>query len=165
MFGGTFAPQGWNFCDGSLLSVAQNQPLYSILGNTYGGTLNVNFAVPDLRGRAPMSAGPGPGLTPRSLGVAGGESVVTLTPAQMPQHIHTPGASTTVGSSADPKNNVWAAGASGRPPTPLYGSDMSVQMGPQALAQAGGGSPHNNMQPYAAVNFIICTDGDYPPKP
>ena len=88
LFGGNFAPRGWAFCDGSLLSIAQNTALFSLLGTTYGGNGQTTFALPDLRGRVAIHAGQGPGLTPRDLGESFGTEQVTLTVAQLPAHSH-----------------------------------------------------------------------------
>jgi microcystin-dependent protein len=88
MFAGTFAPRGWAFCDGQLLSIAQNSALFSILGTTYGGDGITTFALPDLRGRAALHAGHGPGLSSRELGEQGGEEETVLDVAQLPPHTH-----------------------------------------------------------------------------
>src|SRR5215207_9632471 len=93
MFGGNFAPRGWAFCEGQLLSIAQNTALFSILGTTYGGNGTTTFALPDLRGRVPIQPGQGPGLSPYTLGQMSGQENVTLLITNIPAHTHTLGAS------------------------------------------------------------------------
>src|SRR6185503_14662217 len=108
MFAGNFAPRGWAFCEGQLLSIAQNSALFSILGTTYGGDGQTTFALPDLRGRAPMQWGQGPGLTPRFLGESSGAENVTLISTQMPAHTHALNASGAQGDAPTPSGTVNA---------------------------------------------------------
>src|SRR6478672_10112699 len=89
MFAGNFAPRGWAFCQGQILSIAQNTALFSLLGTTYGGNGQTTFALPDLRGRVPVGTGQGPGLSNYDLGQVSGSESVTLTVSQMPAHNHT----------------------------------------------------------------------------
>lgn len=164
MFGGNFAPRGWAFCQGQLLSIAQNTALFSLLGTTYGGNGQTTFALPDLRGRVPMQQGSGPGLTPRVLGEQGGTETVTLLITQMPAHNHTAVISTkaNTGSGNDtlPTNNYWTEGN--------YNTGTNTQMNPAAVQAtigiSGGSQPHNNMQPFLALNFIIATQGIFPSR-
>lgn len=164
MFGGNFAPRGWAFCQGQLLSIAQNTALFSLLGTTYGGNGQTTFALPDLRGRVPMQQGSGPGLTPRVLGEQGGTETVTLLITQMPAHNHTAVISTKAnnGPLSDnvPTNNYWAEGS--------YNSATNTSMNPAAVQAtigiSGGSQPHNNMQPFLALNFIIATQGIFPSR-
>ena len=138
-FAGNFEPTGWAFCDGRLLSISQNTALFSLLGTTYGGNGTSNFALPDLRGRAPMNAGNGPGLTPRSLGENGGAETVTISPAQAPAHGHAFHASSGSGNSADPSGNVLANAGS----QTLYASGPAdTPLSAAAVAPAGGEQPH-----------------------
>jgi microcystin-dependent protein len=165
IFGGNFAPKGWAFCDGQLLPTFQNSALFSLLGTTYGGNGTTNFALPDLQGRAPLHAGQGPGLTQRVLGETGGQTTVTLTPAQMPVHNHVAKASGGQATQNSPAGNVWAVGV-GRRGQLFYASAPGTgpAMSAAALDPAGGGQPHNNMPPYLALNFIIALQGIFPPR-
>ncbi len=176
MFGGNFAPRGWALCDGTLLSISQYQALFSILGTTYGGDGRTTFALPPLRGRVPMHAGSGPGLTPRSLGEKSGWENVTLNTNQIPSHTHTINASGTLrvvredGNTAEP---AGAAIANVSPDSTLAYNDSttpdadaaagSLQVSAQAL-NTGGSQHHTNMQPFLAVNFIIALVGTYPSR-
>jgi microcystin-dependent protein len=159
IFAGNFAPRGWALCNGQILSIAQNTALFSLLGTTYGGNGQTTFALPDLQGRLPMHPGNGPGLTPRTLGETSGTETVTLILNQIPSHTHQPRASTEDANSATPLNATWALASN-----PMYRPDDGVAMAPNALAQAGSGQPHNNLQPYLVVNFIIALQGVYPPR-
>ena len=169
MFGGNFAPRLYAFCDGQLLVISQNTALFSILGTTYGGNGTTNFGLPNLQGRAAMSAGDGPGLTPRSLGEIGGEPAVTLNTTQIPSHNHQMRCNEAAGDAASPGNATFGlVGGRGRPPfyaniAPPPVSD-SIPMAPQAIGNTGGSQAHNNMQPYLAVNFIIALQGVFPPR-
>lgn len=163
MFGGNFAPRGWALCDGSLLPISQNQALFSILGTTYGGDGRTTFALPDLRGRAPIHAGSGPGLRPRSLGQKGGEEDVTLTSNQMPAHTHDVGCSAQVGNAGTPAGNVPAAEKAAA--ADVYQTSAPNQtMSSAMIHSAGGGQSHDNMQPFLAVNFIIALVGTFPSR-
>lgn len=165
LFAGNFAPYGWAFCEGQLLSIAQNTALYSILGTQYGGDGRTNFALPNLRGRAPMNQGTGPGLTPRQVGDTVGSNTVTLDMRQIPQHTHVARGINKQGTSGDPANHYWAetvGGGRGSTQSPLYNATASVAMHPDALGKTGGNQPHNNMQPFLAINYIICLNGEFP---
>lgn len=166
IFAGNFAPRGWAFCDGQLLPVSQNTALFSILGNMYGGDGKTNFALPNLQGRAPMHQGAGPGLTPRTIGEFGGTSTVTLLESEIPSHTHQPQAYSGAAGSADPTNQVWAKAVAGRGSDYLaYAATTSATMSAQAVVPAGGSQPHNNMQPYLGLSFIIALQGVYPARP
>ncbi|WP_274653898.1 phage tail protein [Paenibacillus humicola] len=160
LFAGNFPPKDWAFCDGSLLPIAQNTALFSILGVTYGGDGKTTFALPNLNGSAAMHQGAGPGLTPRTLGESVGEPNVTLLQTEMPAHTHVPQNQTT-SSATSPEGAVWA-NVAGRA-APLYGTAPKTAMNVQAVGPAGGSMPHNNMQPYLGMNFIISLYGVYPP--
>lgn len=162
MFSGTYAPQGWAFCDGSILSIASNSALFSILSTTYGGNGVTTFALPDLRGRLPMHPGAGPGLSPRTLGQSSGSESVTLLATQMPAHTHLVGCHSSADQSA-PANSIPAAEATGA--APVYSSlQPDGTMSPGMIAAAGGSQPHDNMPPFLCVNFIIALVGIYPPR-
>jgi microcystin-dependent protein len=155
-----FAPKGWAFCDGQLLPISQNTALFSLLGTTYGGDGKSTFALPDLRGCSPMHPGPGPGLTPRSLGERGGEETVTLNLSQLPAHSHQLTASTGA-SSHTPQSNLLGQPAS----VQIYGPPGNlVPMAGAAVMPAGGTQPHDNRQPYLALNFIIALQGVFPAR-
>lgn len=160
MFGGTFAPRGWALCDGSLLSISENEALFSLLGTTYGGDGQTTFGVPSLASRIPVGQGMNPQtMTNYSLGKQGGTETVTLTQTELPVHTHIANASSQAGTQVSPAGAVWGAQTtlnlfSQQPP--------DVQMSPQSLTPAGGNQPHDNMMPFLAINFIIATEGIYP---
>lgn len=177
MFGGNFAPRGWALCDGTLLSISQYQALFSILGTTYGGDGRTTFALPPLRGRVPMHAGSGPGLTPRSLGEKAGWESVTLNTNQIPSHTHgisiTDATLRVVREDGNTSEPAGAAIANVSPDSTMaYNNSTapdanaaagSLQIAAQAL-NTGGSQGHTNMQPYLAVNFIIALQGTYPSR-
>lgn len=160
MFGGNFAPRGWALCDGQLLAINSNQALFSILGTTYGGDGRTTFGLPDLRGRAPMHPGNGPGLTDRRLGQKLGVETNTLTTAQLPAHNHT--VSLPAKEEADtevPTNNVIAgAGFDG------FGTTSDTNMAPLPVGNTGSNQAVNNIQPVQCVNFIIALIGIFPSR-
>lgn len=150
-----FVPRGWAPCNGQLLAINQNQALFALIGNTYGGDGVTTFAVPDLRGRVPVHVGNGV-----TLGQKAGEETHTLTANEMPMHTHVPMADGS-GTPADasPVNNVWVT-QSGN----TYGTAVTGSMNGTALAAAGGSQPHANMQPYLALQFCIATQGIFPSR-
>ncbi len=161
MFGGNFAPRGWAFCDGQLLTISSNDALFSLLGTTYGGDGRTSFGLPDLRGRLPIHAGTGPGLAPRRLGDKGGEENNTLAIANFPTHSHAPQAIADTGTSSSPQDAVWAMSGE------LFyttGTGDDGNMASDALLPSGGGSgqSHANLMPALAVNFIVALVGVYP---
>jgi microcystin-dependent protein len=154
MFGGNFAPQGWMFCDGSLLPIAENEALFTLIGTTYGGDGQSTFALPDLRGRVPVHQG-----TSFTLGQSGGEETVTLTASQIPTHTHQGRGTGDGGAATDPTNGVWAS----TPQLPYHAvADPQVAMAPDAVGTAGGSQPHDNMLPFLGMNFIISLFGIFP---
>jgi microcystin-dependent protein len=160
MFGGTFAPRGWAYCNGQLLPIAENEPLFFLIGTTYGGDGQTTFALPDLQGRAPMHAGQGVGLTPRTLGEMTGAEGVTLLTGQIPSHTHQLNATATPTTGA-PGNTVALASTSG--PSIYRAATNLVPMG-AVLSPNSGGQPHENRQPYLAVSFIIALEGIFPSR-
>lgn len=168
LFAGNFAPRGWALCNGQLLSISTNQALFSIIGTTYGGDGIRTFALPDLRGRAPIHQGQGPGLTNRNLGELGGEEHVTLQVTQIPAHVHTLNASTNTANQASPATNVLAvstdASVGGAPLNFTGSAGINTFMSPNSIGPAGGNGPHDNMQPYLAVTFIIALEGIFPSR-
>ncbi|MCB1636391.1 MAG: phage tail protein [Xanthomonadales bacterium] len=160
LFAGNFAPVGWIICDGSLLSVSSFETLFQLIGTTYGGDGINTFAVPDLRGRVPLHAGQGNGLTSRSLGASGGSEWVTLSPSQIPQHDHGPMRfSSGSGTSNAPASLI----PSNSPSVDLWIEDtQSASLDPASITPAGGSWPHENRMPFLCVNFIISLFGIFP---
>lgn len=156
-YGGSFAPVGWAFCHGQLLSISEYETLFNLIGTTYGGDGQNTFALPDLRGRAPLHQGQGNGSN-YVIGQTGGVEQVTLTVSQIPAHQHVPLVANT-GTSDDPAGNVWAASGSR-----IYNPTLAtgVFMNPVAVAPTGGSQPHPNLQPYLAINYIISLFGVFP---
>jgi microcystin-dependent protein len=153
MFGGNFAPVGWLLCQGQILPISEYDVLFNLIGTTYGGDGQENFALPNLQSRMPVHQGSG-----FVLGQVGGVESVTLTRNQLPVHTHAPVANTAAAGTS-PSNQFWAAYAktmysTATPVTPMAGG---------ALSYSGGSQPHENMSPYQVVNFIIATEGIYPP--
>lgn len=158
MFGGNFAPAGWQFCDGTLLPIAEYDTLFNLIGTTYGGDGQTTFAVPDLRGRFPMHQGTQAGLT-LTLGQAGGEEEVTLTQNQIPAHTH-PMTGSSVASAQSPSGTVPAAWSDQQysTTTPSGGVTFAASV----VGSVGGSQPHDNRAPFLALNFIISLFGVYP---
>ncbi|MEM9305330.1 MAG: tail fiber protein [Pseudomonadota bacterium] len=160
IFAGNFAPRGWAFCDGQLLPISQNTSLFSLIGTTYGGDGRSTTALPNLQGRAPMHPGRGPGLTARRLGQRGGVETVTLTEAQLPNHNHG-----LQGSGPANSNVPTDAGYGTNPSVRAYHDDTNrVAMAANSLDETGGSGPHNNLQPFLTLNFIIALVGLYPSR-
>jgi microcystin-dependent protein len=160
-----FAPVGWALCNGQLMTISQNTALFSLLGTQYGGNGTSNFALPNFQGAAVMAAGQGAGLSPRYQGQTGGEYSVTLLTSNLGSHSHPVNCSSLAGTSTSPANNVWAdAGGRGAPPAYTSSGSSPVTMSLQAVQLAGGNLPHNNLQPYLTLNFIIALTGAYPPR-
>ena len=158
MFAGNFAPRNFAFCDGFLLPSAQNTALFSIMGTIYGGDGRTTFGLPDLRGRLPMHAGNGPGLTQRRIGERGGADTATLTMQNMPPHVHNAIATNEAPDTASPANATPAM-------APIYESGgNATAMANEALLPTGGGQAHNNQQPYLRLNFIIALQGLFPSR-
>lgn len=162
MFAGTFAPRGWAFCDGQLLEIARHPALFSLLGTTYGGNGRTNFALPDLRGRVPVHAGAGPGLTARRPGDRMGAERVSLDEAEMPAHGHELLAANRPGDCDRPSRAMLAQGGSFVQGGALPGP--TAALAPASIGIAGQGEPHENMPPGLCVSFIIATDGIYPSR-
>lgn len=160
LFAGNFAPRGWAKCDGQLLPVAGNEALFSIIGATYGGDGRTNFALPDLRGRAPVHAGHGPGLSSYQIGDKYGVESVTLTEQQIPAHAHVLGAQAAPAKGREATNHYLAT-AEG--PTYLDGPP-DTKMGDKAISETGGGQAHDNRAPRLALTYCIALVGIFPPR-
>ena len=165
IFAGGFAPVGWAFCNGQLMTIIQNTALFALIGNIYGGDGKTTFGLPNLQGAAPLhvGSGQGVGLSPHFIGRTGGAQSVTLAAAEMPAHSHTAQAAST-GAQASPAGNSWASAGFGRPPQYAASGAANVQMSLVAVTPAGGNLPHNNMPPYFCLNFIIALTGIFPPR-
>ena len=165
-FAGTFAPRGWHFCDGSLLSIAQWSALFSLLGTTYGGDGQTTFGVPDLRGRTAVGQGQGPGLTNRTLGEMSGTEEVTVLIPQMPGHMHAALASTATATTPSPNGNMLAAPANNGlfylPPN--IGAPIDAPLPPDTVGQTGGTQPHDNIMPTLGISYIIAMQGIFPSR-
>lgn len=167
-FGTRGAPNGWQQCDGSLLSIAEYDALFALIGTTYGGDGQVTFGMPDLRGRLPIHQGQGPGLSNYVIGQKAGVENVTLTSNQIPAHTHGLVATTNQGNVTNPGSGVVLAKPVDAGATPvLYYVPGTVPLNKQAMAStavstAGGGQSHTNMMPALTVMFCIATQGIFP---
>jgi microcystin-dependent protein len=162
IFGGNFAPKGWAMCNGQLLAIAQNQALFAILGTTYGGNGTTTFALPNLQQRIPLHAGSGQGLSNRSLGETGGEAAHQLVQQELALHNHSLNASTAAASVQSPAGALLAEPSSAAPP--YHDPNALGLMPPGSLGLTGGNTPHNNLQPYLVLNFIIALEGIFPSR-
>jgi microcystin-dependent protein len=160
-----FPPTGWAFCDGQLMPISQNTALFALLGTTYGGDGKSTFALPDLQGSAPMQPGQGQGLSLRDLGEMSGVEHITLLDAEIPFHTHTVTTMSDPGTLQIPAPDRILARSSNATGYQTNTSANLQPMAPQALALAGGGLPHNNMQPYLTMNFCIAMQGIFPQRP
>jgi microcystin-dependent protein len=160
-----FSPRGWAFCNGQILPIAQNTALFSLLGTTFGGNGQTTFALPDLRGRFPNSAGQGPGLSSYDLGQMSGTETITLTVNQMPGHVHgyTIPANNTDATSPEPAANTVLAVASGG--ISIYKAAASnTNMPGGNTAITGGNQPAGIMNPYLTLNYCIALEGIFPSR-
>jgi microcystin-dependent protein len=168
LFGGNFAPQGWAFCDGSLLSISRYTALFSLLGTTYGGNGTTDFALPDLRGRAAVGFGQAPGLSNYILGEQTGSETVALTAPQMPVHTHMLGAQDANGNTLSPTGAFLARGEehANKKSVNNYSTSTAspVTLNQAAVQAAGGSQPHSNIQPVLGLNYIIALQGIYPSR-
>lgn len=192
LFAGNFAIRGWALCEGQLLSIAQNQALFSILGTTYGGDGRTTFGLPDLRGRVPIGPGTGPGLSTRKLGQHLGTEYNNLTVNQMAPHTHTAALTSTAsatatiaipafddsGDSADPSNTAVFAKAENTAGTEMnlysnnaadttlkpFAAPVTNISGGVTVGSTGAGQEINNMQPFLGLNYLICMQGLFPPR-
>jgi microcystin-dependent protein len=158
IFAGNFAPAGWMFCEGQLLPISENETLFQLIGTTYGGDGESTFALPDLRGRVPVHQGSGAGTT-LILAETGGVEQVTLTVQQIPSHTHPMLATGNLASESAPGGQVFA-----QPQTvdAYVTAPPAVPLAPASCTPVGGSQPHDNMQPYLCLNFIISLFGIFP---
>jgi microcystin-dependent protein len=160
LFGGNFAPRGWAKCEGQVLPISEYDMLFNLIGTIYGGDGQSTFALPDLRGRAPVHMGNAASGTYYNLGELAGVESVTVTVNQMAKHNHRFMASTATGTTPNPANNVVARSTVGIP----YVQDVpSAEFAASSLLPVGGTQPHENRQPFLAVTFIISLFGTWPP--
>src|SRR5690349_11918036 len=159
MFAGNFPPVGWMFCDGASLSIAENETLFNLIGTTYGGDGQSTFNLPDLQGRLPMHMGTGPTGQSYIIGQKAGEEAVTLTTNQIPAHNHAFLASTDIATQKTASGNVVAQSTAIK----LFTQEAPfANMNPNSVASSGGSQPHDNMQPFLCINFIISLFGIFP---
>lgn len=159
-----FAPKGWAFCNGQLLPISQNTALFSLLGTTYGGNGQSNFALPNLQGSTPMHPGQGPGLSLHDLGEASGTETVTLLATEMPAHNHSMNGRPTAAVQPQTSPVGFAASRSNSRPYSPANAQSNGQMNATAALPTGGSLPHNNMMPSLTLNFCIALQGVFPPR-
>lgn len=160
MFGGNYAPAGWALCDGQRIPIAGNEALFSLLSTTYGGDGQVDFGLPDLRGRVPVHRGSGRGMGNYVLGQAGGAETVTLSASHLPVHTHPLTATNDSANSQNPGGMVPA-----RSSADVFTAQASpLAMNANAITATGQSQPHDNVQPFQCVNFIIALEGTFPTK-
>jgi microcystin-dependent protein len=164
MFAGTYAPRHWAFCDGQVLAIDGNEALFSLLGTTYGGDGRTTFALPDLRGRLPMHAGEGIGLSPRRLGERAGLETHTLTEVEIPGHSHPIQAGQDDGTVSEADSRTVLSKVSEGMGFGTYVADRKVAYHQDAVQINGGNGAHTNMMPYLCINFIIALAGAFPPR-
>jgi microcystin-dependent protein len=158
MFGGNFAPAGWALCNGQLVPISENDTLFNLIGTTYGGDGQSTFALPDLQGRVPIHQGTGGGAT-YVMGQKAGVEQVSLTTNQLPIHSHALSATTSLAMQQDVSGNLLAQASLFNP---YINVNPAAQMATQAVSTTGGSQPHDNLQPYLCVNFIISLFGVFP---
>jgi microcystin-dependent protein len=164
-----FAPKGWAFCQGQLLSISQNTALFSLLGTTYGGDGKSTFGLPNLQGSAPMFYGQGPGLSLHDIGETGGSDTVTLLQTEIPSHNHALNADPSLATTNNPANGAYAEGVWNAAPNSgnvnIYNvANPGTALSQNAIAPAGNSAPHNNLMPYLTLNFCIALQGVFPPR-
>jgi microcystin-dependent protein len=154
LFAGNFAPAGWMFCDGQLLPISENETLFQLIGTTYGGDGQSTFGLPDMRGRIPVHQGNG-----YVLAESGGAEEITLTVNQIPAHGHAVLATAGIAGSPSPGNNLLATTVGN-----VYfpGPGAQAAMNPESVTPVGGAQPHNNLQPYVCIHYIISLFGIFP---
>jgi len=165
MVGFNFAPRGWALCDGQLLPIAQNQALFALLGVTYGGNGTTTFGLPDLRGRVPVHQGDGPATSPYVIGQSGGTETVTLLTTQIPAHTHALAGFNGTPTTSNPSGAfIASAQTTDGNAVNSFAPSANAVLSPASVGASGGSQPHNNIQPYLCVNFIIATTGIFPTR-
>ena len=159
MFAGNFAPNGWMFCEGQQLAIAENEVLFQLIGTTYGGDGEETFNLPNLASRIPIHMGAGPDGTTYTIGEAAGTESVTLTTQQIPIHNHAYLASTAVANSNAPANQVIAQSTQR---AVYFEATTTNNLAPSSITPVGGSQPHENCQPFLCINFIISLFGVFP---
>lgn len=157
-----FAPKGWAFCHGQILPISQNTALFSIIGTMYGGDGKTTFALPNLRDRVPIHHGQGPGLSNRTVGESGGVEYVTLLSSQIPAHTHQLNYGTSSNKNENPANAILSTSGLRRSGNAYAESGNYTNLSINTLQSTGGNQPHNNCQPYLALNYIIALQGEFP---
>ncbi len=159
MFAGNFAPAGWMFCEGQPLPISENEVLFQLIGTTYGGDGQETFNLPNLASRVPIHMGTGPDSTTYQIGEMAGTESVTLTVQQIPTHTHAMIATADPGGSSTPTSNILAQS----PNIKVYAEVSPTQaMAASSVGPQGGSQPHENCQPFLAINFIISLFGRFP---
>jgi microcystin-dependent protein len=159
MFGGNFAPAGWAFCDGSLMAISENDALFALIGTTYGGDGQSTFGLPDLRGRLPVHQGTGPDGQTHVMGQVAGDETVTLTTQQLPAHTHALTAAFQGANQTNPANHLLARS---NLVDAYINRAPDIGMSGQAIEATGGSQPHENLQPFLPISFIISLFGIFP---
>lgn len=160
IFGGSFAPAGWAMCQGQSMPISENDTLFNLIGTTYGGDGQETFNLPDLQGRVPMHQGTAPGIgTTHTIGEKAGVESVTLTIQQTPIHTHVFLVNSAIGTDTNPSNKFMAASLTGKA---YFATTPDKQMFNQILSSVGGSQPHENLQPYLCLTFIISLFGVFP---
>jgi len=162
LFGGNFCPRAWAKADGQLLPIASNTALFSLLGTTYGGDGRTTFGLPDLRGRAPIGEGTGPGLAPVRWGQRGGAQTHTMTVPEMPSHNHLVNGTNAIGDKGGPGNDYLAAGGDGH--KAYHDGPPNRTMDPGVISHTGGGQAFSIQDPYLGMFWCIALQGVYPSR-
>jgi microcystin-dependent protein len=166
IFCGNFAPRGYMLCQGQILPISQYTALFSLLGTTYGGNGVTTFALPDLRGRAPVGSGAGPGLSPVNEGQIGGVQTTSILSSNLPSHTHTLNASTTNATQPLPTGNILASIQDSNPAQALgyINAAPNAVMAGTSIGLTGSNLPLNTQSPYLGINYIIATQGIFPSR-
>ncbi|HEX4007812.1 MAG TPA: tail fiber protein [Acidobacteriaceae bacterium] len=164
VFGFNFAPVGWALCNGEVLPISQNTALFSLLGTYYGGDGRTTFALPNLQGRFPINQGTGIGLSSRSIGETGGSATVALTVSELPVHTHLVNCVSKAGNVSSPAGAAFAETPGGKPDAYAPATWPKTKLSAAAVANTGGGQPHENRPPYLVLNFCIALQGVFPAR-